>query len=118
MLRTGALVALGGGLGALGRVLLGEGLGDGPAVLVVNLLGALLLGVADARWRGRRPLLLALAGTGALGGFTTVSAWAALMAGSWSWFWAGPLLLAAGVVLALLGLRLGGCRPDGERRAC
>lgn len=106
-----ALVGLGGALGSVARVLLAEEWGTETGVLVVNLVGAFLLGLADAVWSGRsgreRPLALLFWGTGVLGGFTTVSAWALLMAGSWTWFWAGPVLLLAGVALARLGMVVG-----------
>ncbi|WP_374928590.1 CrcB family protein [Kytococcus sedentarius] len=105
--RPWVLVGLGGAVGAVARVLLAEAWGTEAGVLAVNLAGALALGVLDAVWRGRRPLALAFWGTGVLGGFTTVSAWAVLMAGSWAWFWSGPVLLAAGVLLAALGLQVG-----------
>lgn len=105
--RPWVLVALGGAVGSVARVLLSEAWGSAVGVLVVNLVGAFLLGLADAVWSGRRPGLLVLVGTGALGGFTTVSGWALLMAGSWAWFWAGPLLLAVGVLLAWAGVRVG-----------
>ncbi|ACV07367.1 fluoride efflux transporter FluC [Kytococcus sedentarius] len=105
--RPWVLVGLGGAVGSVARVLLSEAWGTEAGVLAVNLVGAFLLGVADAVWRGRRPLTLAFWGTGVLGGFTTVSAWAVLMAGSWAWFWGGPALLGAGVLLAALGLHAG-----------
>ena len=105
--RPWALVVLGGAVGSVARVLLSEAWGSAVGVLVVNLVGAFLLGLADAVWSGRRPGLLVLVGTGALGGFTTVSGWALLLAGSGAWFWAGPLLLAVGVLLAWAGVRVG-----------
>lgn len=76
-------VALGGAIGACARVGVGEVLAGAETgfpwdTLVVNLLGcallALLPGVAAVR---RHPLLPPLLGTGALGGFTTLSAWSA-----------------------------------------
>lgn len=114
---TVALVATGGALGSLARVVLAQEWGTEVGVLVVNLVGALLIGLADALWRGRRPLAVAFWGTGFFGGFTSVSAWAVLMAGSWAWFWAGPLLLAAGVLLAWAGLLVGSTLVPGEVRA-
>ncbi|WP_462418502.1 CrcB family protein [Kytococcus sp. Marseille-QA3725] len=107
MWRPLCLVALGGALGSVARVLLSEVWGAEAGLLLVNLLGALLLGLAEALWRGRRPLLLTFCGTGVLGGFTSVSAWAVLTAGSWTWFWTGPVLLAAGLLLAWAGMQLG-----------
>mgnify|MGYP002653821571 CR=1 FL=1 len=72
--RPWVLVGLGGAVGSVARVLLSEAWGTEAGVLAVNLVGAFLLGVADAVWRGRRPLTLAFWGTGVLGGFTTFSA--------------------------------------------
>ncbi|WP_255572687.1 CrcB family protein [Leucobacter tenebrionis] len=86
-----AVVAVGGAAGSLARYLLSLAIGsrgDFPlAVLVVNVVGALLLGLLvevvtraggdGGRWRTARLLL----GTGALGGFTTYSLLAADLAG-------------------------------------
>lgn len=116
------LVALGGALGTAARegaTLAVPSAGGIPyAIFVVNLLGALLLGVLfgalgrrreTERSRAARLLL----GTGVLGGFTTYSALAGDTA---SLFTSAPALAAgyaivtvvAGVSLAGLGLRLGG----------
>lgn len=122
------LVATGGALGTAARegaVLLWPAAGGIPAaVLVVNVLGSLLLGVLFAVL-ARRPSsnrtagIRALLGAGALGGFTTYSALAGDTAGLWG---ADPALaagygivsLVAGVAAAALGLVLGGFR--GPRR--
>ncbi|MBF8223740.1 fluoride efflux transporter FluC [Halomonas sp. 328] len=75
------LVVLGGALGGMGRVWLGQWVGrrapsDFPwGTLAVNLLGALALGVIAAR--GVMPgAFWALAAVGLLGSFTTVSSFA------------------------------------------
>ncbi|OLT25174.1 hypothetical protein BJF82_05220 [Kytococcus sp. CUA-901] len=57
--RPWLLVGLGGAVGSVARVLLSEAWGTEAGVLAVNLVGAFLLGVADAVWRGRRPLTVA-----------------------------------------------------------
>lgn len=82
-LRHVALVFLGGGLGACARVALAELVerrwGDGfpfAGVLVVNLLGCLLIGLAAESLREPGVRLAVLAGL--LGGFTTYSAYALL----------------------------------------
>ena len=69
------LVALGGALGSVARYGLSLALPALPATVVINLLGALALGLlAGLRPYGRwsRPFL----GTGVLGGFTTFSTFA------------------------------------------
>jgi CrcB protein len=80
---TLALVVAGGAVGAGVRAALVVPLGDGghplvvPGVtLVINVIGSLLLGIVVGRLGDRRPRLRAFVGTGALGGFTTYSAFA------------------------------------------
>ncbi|MDT7571721.1 MAG: fluoride exporter [Actinomycetota bacterium] len=110
------VVAAGGALGSLARygvgIALPHGRGELPvATLLVNVVGALLLGVLvagrpHARWL--RPFL----GTGVLGGFTTFSAFALetdrlidrapLLAASYV-----GLSVLLGLGAAGLGLRLG-----------
>lgn len=77
-------VALGGGIGALGRAGLAQLLphpagGLDTATIVSNVLGSLLLGallvLVSEQGRGR-PLLRPFVGTGVLGGFTTFSTYA------------------------------------------
>jgi CrcB protein len=111
-----AVVAVGGALGALARHALSVALPAEPgglpvATLVTNLAGCLALGVLVGRRPGARWLRPFL-GTGVLGGFTTVSAFALetdrLLADA-------PLLALAyvalsvggGLALAAAGLRWG-----------
>lgn len=75
-LRTAApLVALGGAVGALGRYGVSEALTSPWATLLINLVGCLLLGLLVGARRDDL-LLRAFAGTGVLGGFTTMSTFA------------------------------------------
>ncbi|MGA8993860.1 MAG: CrcB family protein, partial [Nocardioidaceae bacterium] len=75
-------VALGGAAGATVRHLLAGVLPGGGAAFpwptfAVNVSGCLLLALlAGLSAEGRRPLLAALLGTGALGGYTTLSTYA------------------------------------------
>ena len=74
-------MAVGGGSGAAARYAVGRLIGETAfplAILLINLLGALLLGaiMAAALERGALSLTLRLAlGTGFCGGFTTFSTW-------------------------------------------
>ncbi|QMU97032.1 CrcB family protein [Microbacterium esteraromaticum] len=112
VLRRAALAATGGAVGTAARLGLGMLITGAPsAVLTVNIVGALLLGVLTARLpSGDLRILL---GTGLLGGFTTYSAFAVDGVELWE---ASPLLavgyiavsLAGGLLAAWLGLRLGG----------
>ena len=75
-----AVIALGGGLGALSRyglsLLLPTVPGHFPlGTFVINVLGCFLIGLLMVRW-GQRPLLRPFLGTGFLGGFTTFSTYA------------------------------------------
>lgn len=114
-LRRVLLVALGGTLGTAAR--LGLGLlvpdqGGFPlAVLLANVLGALLIGVVAARLPASAELRLLL-GTGVLGGFTTYSAFMTGTLALWetaplvaAGYAAGSLLL--GLAAAVAGLRWG-----------
>jgi len=114
-LRRILLVAAGGTVGTAARLGLGLALPDGGgipvAVLIANVVGALLIGVLAARLPASADLRLML-GTGVLGGFTTYSAF---MTGTVA-LWADvPALAAAyavgslvlGLGAAALGLRLG-----------
>ena len=100
------LVALGGALGSLlrygGLVLLPSAR---LATVLVNLVGCLAIGLLVARRPSER--LRAFAGTGVLGGFTTMSAVALDAAESASGAVALVVSAAAGVALCRLGLRLG-----------
>lgn len=109
------LVAAGGTVGTAARLGLGLALPDAGgfpvAVLLANVLGAVLIGVLAARLPASTDLRLAL-GTGVLGGFTTYSAF---MTGTVELWADAPVLAAAyavgslvlGLVGAALGLRLG-----------
>ena len=72
-------LTLAGGVGAVGRALLTHAVNirAGRAfpygTLAVNLSGALALGVLSGS--GASPTVLAIAGTGLLGGYTTFSTW-------------------------------------------
>ena len=124
--RSLGLVFLGGAAGTALRAAASE---VGPplrgvpvTVLVVNVVGAFLLGLLLQRLHragpddGRRRDLRLLLGTGLLGGFTTYSALAADTAALLSGGRAGSAVLYAGGTLvlglaaALLGLRCGGLR--------
>ncbi len=83
-LRLLAVVALGGIIGALGRVAIAEFFGTGStrqlaATLCVNILGAVAIGAIFPWLRARTgtPLLQPFLITGVLGGFTTFSTFAA-----------------------------------------
>ena len=85
-----AAVAVGGGMGAVARWAVGEtfpaGAGFPWATFAVNVLGcALLAALALVPSVRRRPVVVALLGPGALGGFTTLSTYSeetrALLAG-------------------------------------
>jgi len=129
--RQVGLVVVGGAVGTAARegaTLLWPAGGDVPsAVFVVNVLGALLLGLLYALLaRGpeteRRRDVRALLGAGVLGGFTTYSALALDTAELWQ---TQPLLAAAyavgsvgaGVAAAALGLRLGTAGSAGRNEA-
>lgn len=120
-LRRILLVAVGGTAGTAARLGLGLALPDvggfPVAVLIANVVGALLIGVLAARLPASADLRLLL-GTGVLGGFTTYSAF---MTGTLA-LWADAPLLAAfsavgslvlGLGAAVLGLRLGRPRSGG-----
>lgn len=120
-LRRILLVALGGTVGTAARLGLGLALPDAGgipvAVLLANILGALLIGVLAARLPASTDLRLML-GTGVLGGFTTYSAF---MTGTVVLWAEAPVLAAVyaagslvlGLAAAALGLRLGRPRTGG-----
>lgn len=119
ILRRVLLVAAGGTVGTAARLALGLLLTDAGVlpVLIANTIGAFLIGALTARLPKATDLRLLL-GTGALGGFTTYSAFMTGTIGLWA---DAPLLAVAyaagslvlGVGAAALGLRLG--RPRAER---
>ena len=113
------IVAVGGAVGTAARLALGMLFVDAGVmpVLIANVVGAFLIGILMARPvdRLREPArvdLRLLLGTGALGGFTTYSAFMTGTIGLWA---QAPILavayaagsLALGVGAAALGLRLG-----------
>lgn len=124
-LRRILLVAAGGTVGTAARLALGLALPESGgipfAVFLANIVGALLIGVLAARRfvglsdRAAGDLRLLL-GTGALGGFTTYSAFTTGTVALWA---DAPLLAAAyaigslalGLAAAAVGLRLGRPRP-------
>lgn len=118
-LRRVLLVAAGGAVGTAARLGLGLLVVDAGVlpVLIANATGALLIGILTARLPKATDLRLLL-GTGALGGFTTYSAF---MTGTIALWADAPLLaiayaagsLVLGLAAAAVGLRLG--RPRGER---
>lgn len=122
-LRRVLLVALGGTIGTAARLGLGlvipEAGGFPVAILLANVLGAMLIGLLAARLPAAADLRLFL-GTGVLGGFTTYSAF---MTGTLSLWADAPLLatayavgsLALGLAAAAIGLRFG--RPRRETEA-
>lgn len=109
------LVAIGGTVGTAARLGLGLAIPDARgfpiAVLIANIVGALLIGVLAARLPAAHDLRLLL-GTGVLGGFTTYSAFTTGTLALWT---DAPLVAAAyavgslvlGLAAAALGLRLG-----------
>jgi CrcB protein len=118
---TGLAVAVGGGLGALGRYAL-EGLiaprqrGPFPlSTLLVNVSGSLLLGIlAGIALTGRLgPSWLAFLGTGLVGGYTTFSTFTyetvrliedgAWRSAAWNLLLSGPLSFAGAWVGFVLG---------------
>ncbi|MBS1697111.1 MAG: CrcB family protein [Actinobacteria bacterium] len=118
LFRLGLVVA-GGVVGTAARLGLGlalpapagSGLGAVPwATLIANVVGAFLLGVLAARLPGSHAVRVLL-GTGALGGFTTYSAFAVGSVTLWHaqpWLAAGYAVgsLALGIGAAALGLDL------------
>lgn len=117
--RTG-IVAAGGAVGAAARWAVAEAAPDRAgafptATLVVNVLGAALLGYLVGRvpvTGSRSEAIRLLLGTGVLGGFTTFSTFAVQV-------WEGPAVVyalvtvVAGVLAAVAGLALGSmARPE------
>ena len=113
------LVVLGGALGAAARAALvwpfqaASGLVAVSAVTaVVNVVGALVLGIVVGALGARHPRARAFLGTGILGGFTTYSAFAVqvatlpAIAPAWALVIA-LVTLVAGFFAAGLGLRAG-----------
>ena len=75
-----AVIAVGGGLGALARYGISLWLPTTPGhfpwgTFLINVVGCFLIGVLMVRW-GQRPLLRPFLGVGILGGFTTFSTYA------------------------------------------
>lgn len=117
------LVVAGGTLGTAVRLALGLVVPDAGgvpvAILIANVLGALLIGILAARLPASSEMRLLL-GTGVLGGFTTYSAF---MTGTLALWTDAPLIAAAyaagslvlGVGAAAAGLRIG--RPRRQQGA-
>ena len=118
--RIGLAVALGGGLGTLGRAVIASaavswGIASLWGVLFVNVVGALLLGWYAAHVRGSNRWSTATVGflaAGVLGSFTTFSAFSLEVvelfeSGDWLVGSAYVLVsIAAGLSAALAGRRL------------
>ena len=117
-------VAAGGAVGAIGRALVTDVVGETDlevlwATFVVNVVGSLILGYVAARHAGRSrssPFLIPFVGVGVLGAFTTFSLFSAEvfeLARSGDWFMAVAYPLAsvgAGFLAALIGVRFGGSK--------
>ena len=111
------LVGVGGAIGALGRLGIDQALAFTPwATLLVNVLGCLLIGAAVPLLIGRAPWLHPFVVTGILGGFTTMSAFAAdtvvlLVAEQRGWALGYvAATLTAGLLAVPVGARLVGQR--------
>lgn len=109
-------IFLGGGIGAVLRHLLCGRIGNHWAVMAVNLLGALFIGVAFQFFLSRtdmRPEVRAFIITGLLGGFTTFSSYMldfGVLAGNQRWAEASFYLLGSlvlGVLFLFLGMKAG-----------
>lgn len=104
---------MGGSLGTAGRLLVGLAIPQAAGVvatLLVNVVGALLIGILAARLPASSDLRVFLA-TGILGGFTTYSAFAVGSIELWhsAPWWAIVLVVASlglGVIAAWVGLRV------------
>lgn len=96
-------VAGGGALGTAARALLEAAVPGGWALLLVNALGSLLLGVSAAALAGAPDWLRHGIGAGALGGFTTFSAVAvaSVSASATSGGWATLVPALPGIAVAL-----------------
>lgn len=97
-LKTLGLVFLGGALGSLARFILGEyWLDDFWLLLVVNTLGSILIGCANALPRLQSESVKAFVSIGFAGGFTTMSGLAVFLVD------AGQLWGAVGILVVGLG---------------
>lgn len=101
-LKTPALVACGGALGAAARYLIETASNSAYlTTFLINVSGSLLLGLLMGVLVGRgtkAPGVVAFAGTGFLGGFTTFSAYA-----TWSlWFGTDTQAVATGYFVAAI----------------
>ncbi|WES63762.1 CrcB family protein [Microbacter sp. GSS18] len=113
--RTLGLVVAGGAVGVLARAAILSPVADADEAVwvtfAVNIAGSLMLGVVVGVLGDRSPSMRAFLGTGALGGFTTYSAFAVASAQLISVPWLALVLmaasLAAGVLAALAGLFIG-----------
>lgn len=117
-----AALIVGGGLGAGARYLLDGAIMRGRkgafplGILIVNLIGSFLLGILTGL-HGVAPAIVAILGTGVLGGFTTfssVSVESVMLAqrGRRDWAWVNLLASAAlCLAAAATGLLIGGLFP-------
>lgn len=106
---TPILIFLGGGLGAVLRWAVGLAVPGWWGVLAANLIGSLLLGVLVTSPLSDRRALMALLGTGLMGGFTTYSTFNVNVleaAGRQAWTEVG-LQLGLTVVSCLVGGAIG-----------
>lgn len=119
-IKPGLLVFLGAAMGTLARALIDSLIastfaGINVSTILVNVLGAFLMGGLITTWslrRGMHPLwdrIKLFAGTGFLGAFTTYSAFALAIARGANLalaLGAGALIILAGIAGAWLGTRL------------
>ena len=105
-----SLVSLGGGLGGVARYGLSVLAPGAWGLFLINVLGSFLIGVLMGLVP--RPLVRAFFGVGLLGGFTTFSAYAVLVAQRlddaplWSFAYAAGTV-AASVAAAAVGVTVG-----------
>ena len=111
------LVGIGGGLGAVGRYALGQALSPVSqsfpfATLLINFIGALIIGLItefSQRFVPLPPNLLLFLTTGMCGGFTTFSTFSLETINLFEKgrIWAGFVYAAASVVLCAVGVLTG-----------
>ena len=112
MIWTLTQVAIGGAIGSALRFVVVAFFGAPLAVLAVNVVGSLVMGIAFVMLSARlSPLLM----TGVLGGFTTFSAFSLDALKLWEAGQAGQaaLYVAASVLLSLFAVALGAALARG-----